>query len=197
MARYRTNLPQCSDNLFITDSGLETPLLFHEGMELPYFAAFDLLKNVLGYADLARKYEVGFILESATWRASHDWGAKLGYSTAELTDLNRKAIALLHDVRNECETDKTPMVISGCIGPRGDGYNPNELMDAAEAECYHSLQAEVFCEAEELDDGDPVALGDLYRDLRNKLKNLNTIGGCCGTDLRHVEEMCKAFLASL
>ena len=87
MARYRNNLPQLGGDLFLTDGGIETTLIFREGLELPYFAAFDLLKRDEGtaalrkyfqtYAEMARRFGVGCILESATWRASMDWGAKL------------------------------------------------------------------------------------------------------------------------
>ena len=45
MARYRNNLPQLAGDLFLTDGGIETTLIFREGLELPYFAAFDLLKR--------------------------------------------------------------------------------------------------------------------------------------------------------
>jgi len=83
MARYRNNLPQLQGGLFLTDGGIETTLIFREGLQLPNFAAFDLLKHEQGhealrkyfrtYAAIAKKYGVGFILESATWRASADW----------------------------------------------------------------------------------------------------------------------------
>ena len=43
--KYRTALPQLNGELFLTDGGIETTLIFHQGFELPYFAAFDLLKN--------------------------------------------------------------------------------------------------------------------------------------------------------
>ncbi len=154
MAKYRNHLPQLSSDLFLTDGGIETTLIFHEGLELPDFAAFDLLKHHEGYralqkyfctyATLARDYEVGFILESATWRANADWGAKLGYDREALVDMNRKAIALLHDIRNEYETQQSSMVISGCIGPQGDGYNPSDLMTEDEAEQYHLNQIATF-----------------------------------------------------
>jgi S-methylmethionine-dependent homocysteine/selenocysteine methylase len=104
MARYRHALPQLAGGLFLTDGGSETTLIFHEGLELPMFAAFDLLKHDKGrealeryfrtYARIAQQYGVGFVLESATWRASPGWGAKLGYSTAAIADANRQAIAL-------------------------------------------------------------------------------------------------------
>jgi hypothetical protein len=45
MAKYRHNLPQLLNDLFITDGGLETTLIFHEGWELPEFASFDLLRH--------------------------------------------------------------------------------------------------------------------------------------------------------
>lgn len=50
--------------------------------------------------------------------------------------------------------------------------------------------------AETLDDGDPAELGVLCADLRRKLPNLTVIGGCCGTDLRHVSQMCRATRAA-
>jgi S-methylmethionine-dependent homocysteine/selenocysteine methylase len=312
MARYRQHLPQLSGGLFLTDGGIETTLMFREGLTLPYFAAFDLLKHDEGiaalqkyfrtYVDIARRYSVGCILESATWRASPDWGTKLGYSTAALADLNRKAITLLQEIRDTYELGTTPIVISGCIGPRGDGYNPAALMTEEAAERYHTMQAQTFREMEadlvtaitmtyaaeaigltraaqaaempvvisftvetdgrlptgqtlqeameqvddatgrgpayymincahpthfvgtlaagepwldrirgvranastkshaeldeatELDDGNPVDLGLRYRELKGKLPQLNVLGGCCGTDHRHVEAICQTCL---
>ena len=158
MAKYRNELPQLSDGIFLTDGGIETTLIFHEGLELPDFAAFHLLKDKEGYealwnyfrtyAALARNYEVGFILESPTWRANPDWGMKLGYSQNALADMNRKAIELLYDIQNEFENEKTKMVISGCIGPRGDGYNPTNVMSAEEAQQYHMMQISIFSDTD-------------------------------------------------
>jgi S-methylmethionine-dependent homocysteine/selenocysteine methylase len=42
-------------------------------------------------------------------------------------------------------------------------------------------------EAIELDAGNPVELGEEYRALRSLLSNVIVVGGCCGTDHRHVE----------
>ncbi|MBW4618886.1 MAG: homocysteine S-methyltransferase family protein [Cyanosarcina radialis HA8281-LM2] len=315
MARYRNNLPQRSSNLFLTDGGLETTLIFLEGLDLPEFAAFDLLKHDAGYrslqkyfrtyASIAKENQVGFILESATWRANPDWATKLGYSSTALAEMNRKAIALLHDIRQEYETERSPMPISGCIGPRGDGYIPANAMTVDEAAAYHRPQIEVFrdadadlvtaitmnyveeaigitlaaqavgmpvvisftvetdgklptgqslqeaidrvdavtnnapvyyginCahpnhfagvlkagepwlerirairanastkshaelnESETLDDGNPAELGSQYRQLRDKFPQFNILGGCCGTDDRHVAAICKACLPVL
>ena len=79
------------------------------------------------------KNGTGFVLESATWRASADWGDKLGYSPEALDEANRKAIGLLRDIRAEYETERSKMVISGCVGPRGDGYDPGKVMSPEEA----------------------------------------------------------------
>lgn len=154
MARYRHNLPQLDGKRFLTDGGIETTLIFQEGLDLPEFAAFVLLQDEAGraalrkyfraYAKLARQYGIGLILESATWRASRDWGARLGYTAAELVELNQRAIVLLEDIRAEYEMDVAPIVISGCIGPRGDGYIPSSVMTADEAAQYHTLQIEAF-----------------------------------------------------
>jgi S-methylmethionine-dependent homocysteine/selenocysteine methylase len=158
MAKYRNHLPQLTSNFFLTDGGIETTLIFHEGLDLPDFAAFDLLKNAAGYealwnyfrtyAAMARQYDVGFILESATWRANPDWGRKLGYSDNQLADMNRRAIELLCAIRTEYETEQSPMVISGCIGPRGDGYQPTAVMSADEAQQYHQRQIDVFSQTD-------------------------------------------------
>jgi hypothetical protein len=48
MAKYRRRLPQLEGGLFLTDGGLETTLIFHKGVELPHFAAFDLLRTIEG-----------------------------------------------------------------------------------------------------------------------------------------------------
>jgi len=313
MSKYRTALPQLNGQLFLTDGGIETTLIFHQGFELPYFAAFDLLKNgegrdglhkyFLPYVEIAKKHGVGFVLESATWRASPDWAEQLGYTPEALRAANRKAIELLREIRDEHETDETKLVISGCVGPRGDGYSPDNLMTADEAERYHSVQIDTFAgtaadmitaitmthaeeaigvtraakaagmpvvisftvetdgklptgqtlkdaieqveaathggpayymincahtthfegalaageqwtrrirglranasrlshaeldEAVELDDGNPEEFGTQHRDLQSIFTHVNVIGGCCGTDHRHVEKVCRAIAA--
>src|ERR671916_1713153 len=158
MPKYRATLPLLSDKLFLTDGGLETTLIFHDKIELPYFAAFDLLRTPEGVQALRRYYArhaaiaeangLGFVLESPTWRASADWGEKLGYSESALAAINRKAIALMVDLREGCESPGSPMVISGCVGPRGDGYDPGRRMSADEAEAYHAAQIDVFAGTE-------------------------------------------------
>jgi S-methylmethionine-dependent homocysteine/selenocysteine methylase len=309
-ARYRHALPQLSGKLFLTDGGIETTMVFLEGIQLPYFAAFDLMPKPEGrakleeyfrrYASIARAHEAGFVFESPTWRASRDWAERLGYSPAELADVNRSSIELMAALRSELETATSPMVLSGCIGPRGDGYKPDQMMSAATAEAYHSEQVGAFRETEadmiaaitmnyveeaigiaraakaagmpsalaftvetdgrlptgqslkeaieavdlatghapayymincahpthfeavlesgepwtkrirgiranashlshaeldaatELDDGNPSEFGQQYRQLQRKLPQLNVLGGCCGTDHRHVEAIARA-----
>ena len=143
---------------FLTDSGLETDLIFHHGFDLPDFAAFVLLDDEAGIDALRRYYRehaaiaassgAGFVLDSPTWRASPDWGQRLGYTPERLADANRRAIQLLVDVRDELGADVGPVVVSGCVGPRGDGYRPGELMAADEAEAYHSTQIGTFATTE-------------------------------------------------
>ncbi len=313
MSKYRSALPQLNGDLFLTDGGLETSLIFHDGFDLPYFAAFDLLKNDEGrdairnyfqpYLKIAKDHGVGFVLESATWRASSDWAEQLGYTPDALSDANRKAVEMLREIRDEHETDKTKVVISGNIGPRGDGYSPDTLMTEDEAERYHSVQIGTFAnteadvitaitmthaeeaigvvraakavgmpvvisftvetdgklptgqtlkeaieqvdnvtdngpayymincahlthfegalaageewikrirglranasalshaeldEAEELDEGNPEEFGTQHGELRSAFTHFNVFGGCCGTDHRHVEKVCKAVAA--
>lgn len=154
MTNNKTTLPHESENLFLTDGGLETTLVFLEGFELPYFAAFDLLKDKKGYdaiknyyrryLKIAKDFKTGFILESPTWRANPDWIEKIGYQKSDITAINKKAVQLLVDVKNEFANDSDSIVLSGCVGPRGDGYSPDNKMSAEEAQNYHSGQIEVF-----------------------------------------------------
>jgi S-methylmethionine-dependent homocysteine/selenocysteine methylase len=158
MSKYRDQLPQLSDKTFITDGGLETTLIFHHGYDLPEFAAFDLFKQrngyetlrnyFTGYARIAKTHQTGFILESPTWRASRDWGQKIGYSPKDLKEINRLSIAMLEDIRTQWEDEKTPMVISGNIGPRDDGYTVTDKMTAQQARQYHKEQIGTFRETE-------------------------------------------------
>jgi len=313
MGKYRARLPQLSEQLFLTDAGMETYLIFHEGLDLPYFASFDLMKNEDGIAQVRRYYErfiamarqsgLGFVLESPTWRANADWAEKLGYGRQARADINRRTIALMAQMRDAHETAQTPIVISGNVGPRGDGYSPDRMMSVNEAQDYHAEQIGVFATTEadlvsaftlnyvneaigvaraaraaempvvisftvetdgrlptgqtlkdaivetdlktnaapayymlncahpthfaevlatdepwvkrlrglranastrshaeldaapDLDAGDPVALGRQYRDLRRRMPQLTILGGCCGTDHRHVEQICFACTA--
>ena len=303
-------LPQLGGGIFLSDGGLETVLIFHDGLDLPYFAAFTLLKDETGrealrryyrnYAAIAKEQGVGFLFDSATWRASQDWGDKLGYSEEAMAEANRQSIALLQELREEYRGEITPIVINGAIGPRGDGYEPGEVMTVDQAKAYHAAQIATLrdagadmvsavtmtnipeavgitraaqaagipvaiaftvetdgklptgeslkdaieavdtatgngpayyminCahpthfdgvlggseawleriqgvranasalshaeldEAEELDDGDPVEFGNQYRELMAKLPNLNVLGGCCGTDHRHIAAVAEA-----
>jgi homocysteine S-methyltransferase len=155
VTKYRHDLPQRSGGIFLTDGGMETTLIFHEGIELPHFAAFVLLDSPDGrqklkqyyeaYLAVAREHGAGFVLDSPTWRANPDWADKLGYDTAALKAINVRSIAFLEGLRASWERPNAPCVISGAIGPRGDGYKAGN-MDAAEAEAYHAAQIAAFVE---------------------------------------------------
>ena len=93
---------------FVTDGGLETWLIFQEGIELPSFAAFVLLADDEGRAALRRYYDhylriardhgTGLELLSPTWRANPDWGEQLGYTQDQLDRFNHDAVRLMHEI---------------------------------------------------------------------------------------------------
>jgi homocysteine S-methyltransferase len=150
-----TLLQLTADGPFLTDGGLETSLLFQDGIELPDFAAFPLLDSEDGraalaryfgpYLDLAEETESGFILDTPTWRANLDWGARLGYDATRLAAVNRRAVEFVTALADQ----RTGLrrVINGVIGPRGDGYVVGAVMSPSEAAAYHGLQARAFAEA--------------------------------------------------
>jgi len=311
MAKYRRSLPLLKGGLFLSDGGMETTLIFHEGVTLPHFAAFVLLSTADGrrrllsyyarYLAIAQQHGIGFVLDTPTWRASSDWGVKLGYNDEALAVTNQNAVYMLAELRGEYERPQAPIVLSGAIGPRGDGYRLGR-MSPDEAEDYHSPQISAFAvsdadmvsaytltsideatgiaraaqshgmpcaisftvetdgrlpdgrslqaaietvdaatggyphyymincahpshfetildaegtwtqriagiranasmmshaeldNSETLDAGDPADLGQRYRTLTAHLPRLRILGGCCGTDHRHIAAICEACL---
>jgi S-methylmethionine-dependent homocysteine/selenocysteine methylase len=290
----------------MTDGGIETVLVFHDGIDLPDFAAFPLLYDADGRAAMRRYYEsfleladereLPFVIDTPTWRANPDWGARLGYSPEQLATANADAVTFVRKVA----AGRPSVLVEGLLGPRGDGYVVTDRMTPDEASAYHSVQIAalrdagvdriaaltltypdeaigvvraatsvdlpvvvsftvetdgrlpdgtrldeaiaqvdaatdaaaqfymVNCahpthiargvqvgeamarigglrvnasrmshaeldEAEELDEGDPVELGRDNANLRDLLPNIQLLGGCCGTDARHVKEMLVAW----
>jgi homocysteine S-methyltransferase len=303
-------LPHQTDTKFLLDGGCETTLIFHDKIDLPHFASFTLLETQEGtavlrhyfqrYLELAQSRGLGIILETPTWRASADWGALLGYDADRLATANKRAVELMIEIRDAAQPADIPIIVSGCIGPRGDGYVAGAEMTAEEAEAYHRPQIEalkaagvemataltmtyskeaigitraakaagipivvsftvetdgnlptgqplgdaiaetdratgeapiyymVNCahpdhfsgvlagtwldriggvranasrmshaeldEAEVLDEGDPEEFGRLHNALVEILPNVHALGGCCGTDHRHVGAVAHAFV---
>lgn len=304
-------LPQLTEKVFLTDGGLETSLIFLDKIELPHFAAFTLLADELGRERLKSYYVpylelcaemtgAGFILETPTWRANPDWAERLGMDASRLRDANLQAAQLLGAMRSKWAPRLSgPIVLSGVIGPRGDGYIANAPDSVEAAAEYHSPQAEALVaggvdmlsaltmtttaealgismtarrigvpiaisftvetdgrlpsgetlkeaiervdaaappayfaincahptyfagilkgnepwisrirglranastkshaeldEATELDIGDQNDLAQRYRGLKGVLPNLNVLGGCCGTDWRHLRAITTAW----
>ena len=151
----RRPLPHLSGRPVVTDGGLETDLIFHHGVDLPDFAAFPLVDGERGrellldyyrdYIGIAVRVGADVQLETPTWRASGDWGDRLGFSAAELRRANRDSVALLDRLRDEVGFES--MLVSGCLGPRGDGYSAGDVVDPDSAAAYHAPQIEAFAEA--------------------------------------------------
>jgi homocysteine S-methyltransferase len=147
--RLHATPPQLDGGLFLNDSGMETTLVFHEGRDLPAFAAFPLLEGAAdrqwldAYFDrhlaIALRHGAGFVIDTPTWRANPDWGAQLGYDAASLARINAEAVAFCRAVRDRWAARVAPIVVAGAIGPRGDGYAAGTA-SAAEAERYHAPQ---------------------------------------------------------
>ena len=150
----RDSLPLDDSSLFLTDAGMETALIFHQGQELPSFATFPLLETEAGrdalrtyygpFLDLARARGTGFILGGCTWRASADWGAGLGYDAAAIAAVNRSAMEFVDELRASTPASQGTVLLEAPIGPRGDAYAPESLMTADEAERYHSAQMQTL-----------------------------------------------------
>src|SRR6476646_1377975 len=145
-------LPQLLGSVFLTDGGVETDLIFHRGVELPEFASFVLHESAEGeavlrdycldYLDIASRGDFGLILETATWRASKDWGSLLGYDDARLRSVNERSVAFYKGLQDS--DGARHVVVSGCVGPRGDAYTDLGPASVDEAFAYHMPQVEVL-----------------------------------------------------
>lgn len=154
MTSATPRLPHQTNDIYLTDGGTETWLMYKRGFDLPEFSAFHLLNDTKAtraireyyraFADIAVKLGTGFIFDSLTYRASRDWGRLLGYSDQALVEMNNKCLALYRDIAAEATLSPDKTVISGCIGPKGDAYKTNEGLTADGAETYHSEQIETF-----------------------------------------------------
>lgn len=157
MASQTPVLPHQTSDLFLTDGGTETWLMYKRGFELPEFSAFHLLNDARAtaalrdyyraFADVAVNLGTGFIFDSLTYRASRDWGHLIGYDDERLAEMNHRCLNLYRDIATEAGLPPDLTVISGCIGPKGDAYKTNEGLTADEAEAYHTAQIETFKEA--------------------------------------------------
>lgn len=151
-------LPQSGGELFLTDAGLETDLIFNHGIEIREFAAHTLLEDSAGrhaltqyfrgFLSLAAWHRTGFVLDSPTWKAHAHWAQSLGTTQDELQAVNREAINFIADLRDEYAGNQRPIVLNGVIGPRGDAYTPESSIHADEAEEYHAQQVGWLAETE-------------------------------------------------
>lgn len=154
MISTKRNWPGFNHSLYLTDGGLETSLIFTQGVSLNHFSAFELLNTEQGrdslkeyyqpYLELAVKSGLPFVLETPTWRASGDWGGKLGYTNRELFSLNTFSVQYIHELAQPYKKQLPQIIFSGNIGPRGDGYKANNMMTASQATDYHYKQVKAF-----------------------------------------------------
>ena len=153
---YRDSLPQLEGQVLLTDGGMETTLIFLDGIDLPCFATFPLLERDEGreatkryfapYFETARRHDTGFVLEANTWRANPSWGAQLGYSLDDLAEANRRCIAFAEEIRGREETPGRPVVISAPLGPEGDAYNPESYLTTDQSQAFHAWQVGILAE---------------------------------------------------
>lgn len=146
--------PRKPGMIYLTEGGAETEIMFRHGHELREFAMFELMDRPDAVSDLQGMYRKlldtiarhGFaaMLAGFDYRASPDWGAKLGYSPAGLAELQHRCIEFLREVSEPYHAEFPDIVICGCVGPRGDAYAMNRDITADEAEEYHLVQLETL-----------------------------------------------------
>lgn len=139
------------------DAGLETVMIFLEGLDLPLFAAFRLLEDATGQGALTRYFDhflalaraggTGFILDTATWRANMGWAGAMGMDRAAIEAANRRAVEFAKTYRARHETEALPILINGVVGPAGDGYRVDQALTADAADELHDVQVQSLATA--------------------------------------------------
>jgi len=142
---------------YLTEGGIETDVMYKYGFELPEFAMFTLLENPKAvkvmrgmyqrYLDVVAKHNLCALMSGTDYRASLDWGDKLGYSAAGLNDMILANVDFLRELAEEYESDIDDILIAGSVGPRGDAYAQNKTITEDEAEDYHSFQLQALKQA--------------------------------------------------
>ena len=146
--------PIDSSEIFLTEGGTETEIMYRHGFDLPEFAMFPLLENPKAVSvlrnilsqqlDVAAEFGLSFMLTGLDYRASPDWGSKLGYSRQALADATFAAIEFLRDIAKGYNEQIPHLLIGGILGPRGDAYSLNQEITAESAEDYHAIQLETL-----------------------------------------------------
>jgi len=143
---------QTPGTIYLTEGGQETEVMYRHGFELPEFAMFPLLDNPAAfdvmramyqsYLDVAARHDCVALIGGLDYRASPDWGRKIGLTDQQLADYQQRSIDFLRDVAAPYAGQLPGVMFVGCIGPRGDAYSLNKTITAEEAEEYHSFQLE-------------------------------------------------------
>ena len=145
-----------ADKPWIADAGLETVMIFLEGIDLPNFASFVLLDSKTGtdaltryfekFAHLAQKAGTGLVLDTATWRANMGWAGAMQLDASAIRLANLQATAFARACRDRHESDRLPILVNGVLGPSGDGYRVDTTLTATEAEDLHAVQIAALAE---------------------------------------------------
>ena len=146
----RTEFPRRDDVIYLAEGGVETEIMYRHGHQLREFAMFELMDKPEAvhdmkdmyrrYLDVAAKYGAGALLSGFDYRASPDWGEKLGYSREGLAEMQHKCIDFLREVSAPYKEQLPAIAVAGCVGPRGDAYSLNQDITAETAEEYHATQ---------------------------------------------------------
>lgn len=146
-----------SGKVFLADGGLETCMIYHDGLDLPHFAAFVLVDSPQGRAALSRYFGryiaiakqsgAGFVLDTPTWRANMGWAPAIGIDEAKIRDVNQRAAAFALALRETYAAPGFPVIVNGAVGPSGDGYRIEAVLSADKAEAIHRPQIEALAGA--------------------------------------------------
>ena len=141
-------LPHETDQRYLVFAATGTDLIFNRGMELPGFASFPLnedpkaqpvvVDQMRDLVQVAKDNGLGCIIDTLTWMANRDRAAPHGYDADRLAALNRTAVRLMRDLRDE--VDAEDVLLALCLGPSRDAYARLEPMSVADARDYHRVQ---------------------------------------------------------
>lgn len=143
-------LPHETDQHFLVFAGTGTDLIFNRGIDLPGFSSFPLIlddtarpvlvQQMRELVDVAQNAGLGAIIDTPTWTANRDRAAPMGYDAAKLADVNRQAVTLMRDVRDNSPADDVLLAL--CLGPARDPYTTDDPLSVEAARSYHRVQVD-------------------------------------------------------
>ena len=174
--------------IYLTESGIETEIMYKRGYELPEFAMFPLLENpeVVGLARAVRAQDVPLTISLTVTDTGR---LRSGPSVAEAVtaiDAQTGGSVAFFGLNCSHPVEFMPGLEAGDWSKRMRSFRPNAS----------KMEKIALCKLGHLEEGDPDELGVLMGELAGTYPHMDVWGGCCGTGDLHLRQIARAVKAA-